>query len=89
VLCRAEILLLVLKHRFVPWPAKAVAVCALAYLFSPIQLIPTIIPVIGQLDDLFVLSVGLMLVRKMIPAGVLAECEAKAQSAWSRRLPVV
>ena len=73
-------LTLLLKHPLVPWPAKAAAGCAVAYLVSPIQLIPTFIPVIGQLDDLLVLFLGMKAVRKLTPAWLLKECEAQAIS---------
>jgi len=73
-------LTLLLRHPLVPWPAKAVAGCTAAYLLSPIQLIPTFIPIIGQLDDLLVLYLGMKLVRKMTPGRILAECDAQAQS---------
>ncbi len=46
------------------------------YLLSPIQVIPTFIPVIGQLDDLFVLLVGMKLVRKLTPMDIVQECES-------------
>lgn len=66
-----------------PWPARVAAGCAVAYVFSPIQLIPTFIPLIGQLDDLLVVYAGAKLVRRLTPNSVLAECEARAQSAVS------
>jgi len=81
VFCQIRTLTLLLKHPLVPWPAKVVAGCAAAYLVSPIQLIPTFIPVIGQLDDLAVLYFGMKMVRKITPTRILAECEARAQSA--------
>jgi uncharacterized membrane protein YkvA (DUF1232 family) len=56
--------------------------CAVAYLLSPIQLIPTFIPVVGQMDDLLVLFVGMKLVHKLTPAAILEECEAKSGSPW-------
>jgi len=77
---RVRTLTLLLKHRLVPWPAKAAAGCAVAYIVSPIQLIPTFIPVIGQMDDLAVLFVGMKVIRKWTPPALLAECEAKARS---------
>lgn len=80
VLTKVQILKLVIRHPSTPAPAKAVAVCALGYLLSPIQLIPTFIPIIGQLDDLAVVLAGIALVRKLTPAGVLKECEERAQS---------
>ena len=76
---QVRVLTLVLKHPKAPWYAKAIAGCALAYLVSPVQLLPTFIPVIGQLDDLFVLFVGLKLLRKLTPPAILDECVAKGR----------
>jgi uncharacterized membrane protein YkvA (DUF1232 family) len=73
----------IIRHRMTPWPARVAAGCAVAYVFSPIQLIPTFIPLIGQLDDLLVVYAGAKLVRRLTPNSVLAECEARAQSAVS------
>jgi uncharacterized membrane protein YkvA (DUF1232 family) len=77
---QARVLLLALRHPQTPWRARVVAGCAAAYLLSPIQVIPTFIPVIGQLDDLAVLLVGMKLLRKLLPENILAECEARATS---------
>jgi uncharacterized membrane protein YkvA (DUF1232 family) len=60
-------------------PAKVVAACSVAYLLSPIQIIPSFIPVIGQLDDLFVFYVAMRLTRRLAPPDVLRECQLKAQ----------
>ena len=57
----------ILRHHDAPWAARLVAGCSMAYLVSPIQLIPTFIPVVGQIDDLLVLYVGMKLVRKLMP----------------------
>ena len=62
----------------VPWYAKALAVAVVAYAFSPIDLIPDFIPVLGYLDDLVLIPLGVMAVRGMIPADVLAECRERA-----------
>jgi uncharacterized membrane protein YkvA (DUF1232 family) len=70
----------IIRHPMTPWPARVAAGCAVAYIFSPIQLIPTFIPLIGQLDDLLVVYVGASLVKRLTPNSVLAECEARAQS---------
>ena len=80
---QAHLLSLLIKRPEVPWPAKAAGCCAIAYLFSPIQLIPTFIPIIGQLDDLAVLFLGTRIVRKFTPAAVLQECEERAEVASS------
>jgi len=57
----------------VPWYAKAVGVCVVAYALSPIDLIPDFVPVLGYLDDLVLVPLGLLLVLRLIPADVLAE----------------
>ena len=62
----------------VPWYAKSLAVAVTAYAISPIDLIPDFIPVIGWLDDLLLIPLGLLAVRAMIPATVLAEYRARA-----------
>jgi uncharacterized membrane protein YkvA (DUF1232 family) len=62
----------------VPWYAKTLAACVVAYAFSPIDLIPDPVPVLGYLDDLVLIPLGVLVVRWMIPATVLAECRARA-----------
>jgi len=92
IACGAHLLFAVLKHPRVPWHAKVIAGCAVAYLVSPIQLIPTFIPVVGQMDDLLILFAGMSCLRRLVSAEVLAECEAGADSwriAQSARLRVV
>jgi uncharacterized membrane protein YkvA (DUF1232 family) len=74
ILSQIRLLKALAVHPDTPVSAKAVAVCALAYLFSPIQLIPTFIPIIGQLDDLFVLYLGLKFAIRLTPDSVLTEC---------------
>jgi len=64
----------------VPWYAKAVAAAVAAYALSPIDLIPDFIPVIGYLDDLIILPLGILLVIKMIPPELLAELREKADT---------
>jgi uncharacterized membrane protein YkvA (DUF1232 family) len=77
----AQVLFAILKHPDSSWPAKIVAGCAVAYLLSPIQLIPSFIPVIGQLDDWVVLRLGMKSVRRMVSEEVVEECGQKAR-AW-------
>jgi uncharacterized membrane protein YkvA (DUF1232 family) len=85
VLRQARVLTLLMKHRRSPWTSRVIAVCTVSYLLSPIQLIPTFLPVIGQLDDLFVLFLGLKLIRKLTPKEILTECEHRAASSVFRR----
>ncbi len=63
----------------VPWYARAFAALVVGYAFSPIDLIPDPIPVIGYLDDLILVPLGIALAIRMIPAEVLAECREKAR----------
>jgi uncharacterized membrane protein YkvA (DUF1232 family) len=72
------------KHPRVRWYARVVAVCTAAYLLSPIQLIPSYIPVIGFLDDLLVLFLGVKVLRKIVPRDVLAECRQHAEAVENR-----
>ena len=67
-----------------PWHAKALAFAVAAYAFSPIDLIPDFIPVLGYLDDLILVPAGLWLVLRMIPPAVLAEHRAAAEAAADR-----
>jgi uncharacterized membrane protein YkvA (DUF1232 family) len=73
------------KHPRVPWYARLVAACAAGYLFSPIQLIPNYIPVIGFLDDFAVLFLGAKILQKSIPPDVFTECRELADAAEIRR----
>ena len=72
----------------VPWFAKAFAACVAAYAFSPIDLIPDPIPIIGHLDDLILIPLGVLLARKMIPAPILSECRERARVAIQHGTPV-
>jgi uncharacterized membrane protein YkvA (DUF1232 family) len=68
----------------VPWYAKAVAVAVAAYALSPIDLIPDFIPVVGYLDDLIIVPLGIALVVRMIPPHIMAEHRAQADAAQHR-----
>ncbi|HUW13259.1 MAG TPA: YkvA family protein [Anaerolineae bacterium] len=72
----------------VPWHARAFAACVVAYGFSPIDLIPDFIPVLGYLDDLLFVPLGIWLALKMIPPQVMAECREKAQEVMRQGKPV-
>ena len=68
----------VLKHPKAPWHARALAALLTAYALSPIDLIPDFIPVLGYLDDLIIVPVGIWLLLKIIPEQVLMECRNQA-----------
>ncbi|MBN2714173.1 MAG: DUF1232 domain-containing protein [Planctomycetes bacterium] len=81
--CKFEIraLLLAMRHPDTPWYAKAWLSCVAAYAFSPIDLIPDFIPVIGYLDDLVLLPIGIYIGLRMVPPEVMEECRSVAQRA--------
>jgi uncharacterized membrane protein YkvA (DUF1232 family) len=68
------------------WPARVLGLCVVAYALSPIDLIPDAIPILGLLDDIVLVPLGLMLVVRMIPPEVLEEHRERARGAG--RLPV-
>jgi len=69
------------RHRQTPWYAKLVATIVVAYALSPIDLIPDFIPVLGYLDDLLLVPLGLWLAIALVPPAVLAACRTEAE-AW-------
>jgi uncharacterized membrane protein YkvA (DUF1232 family) len=68
-----------------PWSARFLAVAVVAYALSPIDLIPDAVPVLGLLDDLILVPLGLWLVIRLIPAPILEEHRRAAEVAG--RLP--
>jgi uncharacterized membrane protein YkvA (DUF1232 family) len=71
-------LYLAIRHPQTPWYARAVAAAVVLYAVSPIDLIPDPIPVLGHLDDLIVVPLGVLLVRRLIPSEVLLACRRMA-----------
>jgi uncharacterized membrane protein YkvA (DUF1232 family) len=68
----------------VPWYTKALALCVVGYALSPIDLIPDFIPIVGYLDDLILVPLGLALVLRLTPGHVVAEARKHAQEALDR-----
>ena len=68
----------------VPWYAKALAAAVAGYALSPLDLIPDFIPVLGLLDDLVIVPLGIVLAVKLIPAEIMAEHRAAAGSIAGR-----
>lgn len=81
-------LYLAYKDSRTPWYAKIFSACVVGYVFSPIDLIPDPIPVLGYLDDLVLVPLGITLAIKMIPPTVLAECRDEAQEVMKQGKPV-
>ncbi len=67
--------------------AKVFTACVVAYAFSPIDLIPDFIPILGYVDDIILVPLGVMFALKMIPKAVLADCEVKAQEMMKNGKP--
>ena len=65
----------------VPWYTKSLAMAVAGYALSPIDLIPDFIPVLGYLDDLIIVPLGIWLVLSLIPEEVMTECRASADEA--------
>jgi len=70
-----------------PWYAKLMAAAVVAYAVSPIDLIPDFIPVLGYLDDLLLLPLGIALAIRMIPAEVMEDCRRRAAEARDGKKP--
>ena len=81
-------LYLAARHPDTPWYAKLLVAGVVAYAFSPIDLIPDFVPVLGYVDDLILIPLGIALAIKMIPPSVLTECRARAQKVISNGKPV-
>ena len=81
-------LYLAYKHPDTPWYARVFSGLVIAYAFSPIDLIPDFIPILGYLDDLVLVPLGIAIALKMIPAAVMVECRARAQAEMRKGKPV-
>lgn len=83
---KTEVYALYLAHKDprVPWYARALAAVVVGYAFSPIDLIPDPIPIFGYLDDIILIPLGIVLVIRMIPIEVLAECHEAAKTLQDR-----
>ncbi len=71
-----------------PWYARLVAVCVVAYAFSPIDLIPDFIPILGYLDDLVLLPLGIKLALMLIPPEIMESSRARAAEQLKDAKPV-
>jgi uncharacterized membrane protein YkvA (DUF1232 family) len=80
-------LYLAYKDPRTPWHARLFAACVVGYAFSPIDLIPDVIPVLGYLDDLVLVPLGVSIAMKMIPPPVLAECREEARTVLEQGKP--
>lgn len=71
-----------------PWYTRLIAGVVVAYAFSPLDLIPDFIPILGMLDDLLLVPLGIALAIRLTPAIVLAESRQRAKDAFESGKPV-
>ncbi|WP_111309784.1 YkvA family protein [Confluentibacter sediminis] len=77
-------------HSQTPWTAKAIIVLVIGYALSPIDLIPDFIPVLGLLDDIILLPLGIYWAIKLIPNEVIEECRERARTySWDKKKSIV
>lgn len=69
------------KRKDIPWYSKIIPALVVGYALSPIDLIPDFIPILGYLDDLIIIPLGILLAIKLIPKEVLTECKIEADQA--------
>ncbi|WP_066175760.1 YkvA family protein [Bacillus marinisedimentorum] len=75
------------KDKRTPWFARLFTTLVVAYAFSPIDLIPDFIPVLGYLDDILLVPTGIYLALKMIPEHVIADCREQADELMAKGKP--
>ena len=87
---KTEVYALYLAYRDprVPWYARLFAACVVGYAFSPLDLIPDVIPVLGLVDDMILVPLGIILALKMIPSDVMADCRERARTGSRDGRPV-
>lgn len=74
-------LYLAYKRKDVPWYAKVFVLIVVGYAMSPIDLIPDFIPILGYLDDLILIPLGITIALKLIPKEIMEECRIEAEKA--------
>ena len=71
-----------------PWYARVFAALVVGYAFSPLDLIPDFIPILGLLDDLILVPLGIVIARRMIPAAVMTDSRLRAEQLRAEGKPV-
>ncbi|MCX7923734.1 MAG: YkvA family protein [Clostridia bacterium] len=80
-------LYLAYKRPDVPWYAKLFVAIVVAYALSPIDLVPDFIPILGYLDDLILIPLGIALAVKLIPENIMNECRLEAEEVFKKGKP--
>ena len=83
------VLYLVVRHQYTPILVKLTAALVVGYAFSPIDLIPDFIPLLGYVDDIILVPLGIMLALRLVPPAILADCRRQAiENPLSRKLKI-
>ena len=80
-------LYLAARHPRVPWYVKALAAVTAAYAFSPVDLVPDFIPILGYLDDALILPAAIALIVRLVPKDVMAELRQEAETRLAGERP--
>ena len=80
-------LYLAYKRRDVPWYAKIIVVLVVGYALSPIDLIPDFIPILGYLDDLILVPMGVAFAIRLIPKDIMNECREQSENIFKGGKP--
>jgi len=80
---------LALRDPRTPWAARILGALVVAYLFSPFDLIPDFVPILGYVDDVLIVPFGLWLTIRLIPADVMQEMRARAETERPTHKPVI
>ena len=75
------------KRNDVPWYAKLVIILIVGYALSPIDLIPDFIPVLGYLDDLIIVPMGVALAIRLIPNNIMNDCREQSENIFKEGKP--
>lgn len=75
------------KRNDIPWYIKFLIILIVAYALSPVDLIPDFIPILGYIDDLLILPLGIALVIRLMPDNVMEECRKEAQHVLNQKMP--
>lgn len=81
---QARVFYFIFRHPRTRWYGRLIALCAAAYVVSPIQLIPNFIPVVGCLDDVVVILLAARMIQRVTPPDLLAECRELAEDSEAR-----
>src|SRR5215213_3680051 len=87
---KTEVYALYLAYRDprTPWYGKVFAALVVTYAFSPIDLIPDFVPILGYLDDLLLVPLGVVIAVRLIPAEVMADSRSRAEEVLRNGKPV-